>query len=411
MSFSNLISEDEYFIDLRQFVNLMWRGKWLLLAFMVVFSVGAWVVSAKFVQPRYRAEATVSVNFARVPSAISARLPALYYVPDLRTLANLLDEDEVLQKVVEGEGVSVKEMRRRAHVEVLSRDSLRLTVVASNPELAARLVNKWADMVDDEARALYHLGTLEEQWRGLIQSDWQKYQDLSNQVYNFWANQNLDLMSTNLDRISADYVCALRWWEALTVAQGEIAHFKSRLSSLPQEQPVAPEDAPRIWQLVTFDWKNPTCGSVLDTGRALISIAPPEDLTVGEALKALDRAEQDIADAQKRTNEQVLLLKSKLQSSALALNKLNDELTQLNNQRAYVFSEYRNFKSQAAWFEFMKRKGAIARVVQKATPPPSPYSPRVALNVVFAALLGLSFGVVWLFVKDWWEHLGNKPLA
>ena len=408
MGFSKLPSEDEYFIDFREFIALLWRGKWLLLAFLVVFSIGAWVISAKFLQPRYRAEAMVSVNFARVPSAISSRLPTLYYVPDIRTFAEELRQESVLQKVVEGEGISAEEMRAHARVEVLGRDSLRLTVVANNPELAARLVNKWADMVDDEARALYNLDALEKQWQSLIQSDWQKYQKFSEQVHNFWADKNLDLLSANLSKIKSDYACALRRQEALTIAQGEITHFKSMLSSLPQDQPVSPEDAPHIWQLVISDWKNPTCGSVLAPGGALVSVTPPEGLTAGEALKALDRAEQNVADAQKQTDERVLSLKSKLQSSALELKKLNDELGQLNNLRASAFSEYKSFKRQAVWFEFMKRKGAIARVTQKAAPPPAPYSPRVALNVALAAFTGLALGVILLFIKDWWERSSKE---
>ncbi len=408
MGFSKLPPEDEYFIDFRQFIALLWRGKWVLLAFLVVFSVGAWVVSVKFLQPRYRAEAIVSVNFPRVPSAISARLPAPYYVPDIRTLANVLGQEYVLQKVVEGESISVQKMHAQAHVEMLGRDSLRLTVVADDPKLAARLVNKWADMVDDEARTLYNLDTLEEQWQGIIQSDWQKYQDLSKQVHDFWAGKDLDVRAANLSRVKSDYVCALRRQEALTVAQSEIGDFKNRLSSLPQDQTVPSEEAPHIWQLVTSDWKNPTCGSVLAPGGALVSVAPPDGLTVGEALKALDRAEQNVADAQKQTNERVLSLKSKLQSSALELKELNDEFAWLNSKRASAFSEYKSFKSQAVWFKFMKRKGAIARVLQKATPPPAPYSPRVALNVVFAAFTGLALGAILLFIKDWWERASKE---
>jgi uncharacterized protein involved in exopolysaccharide biosynthesis len=39
-----------------------------------------------------------------------------------------------------------------------------------------------------------------------------------------------------------------------------------------------------------------------------------------------------------------------------------------------------------------------------AVPPQKASSPRIALNTLLAAALGLMVGIFWVFLQDWWQN-------
>lgn len=52
---------DEYEIDLREYIMLIWDHKWFITAFVIIAVLAAFFVSSYFINPLYSLQATVKL--------------------------------------------------------------------------------------------------------------------------------------------------------------------------------------------------------------------------------------------------------------------------------------------------------------------------------------------------------------
>ncbi len=394
-------SREDQYLDLRRLFLALWRGKWILLAFLALFTVGGAVLSWKVLTPQYQASALVVVEFPRVPSTISMYLPAPYSIPDLNTLVDALRGDTVLQQVIAGEGEDLSAFRARARVEVAGRRGVRLTVRDTDPQRAARLVNRWAGLVEEEARAMYGLEAMKAQWDQVVQQALDAYQEGESRLRAFTSENEVGLTALEWERLKGAYACLRGQREALEAMQAEVAALRARLTAFDAEGPVPQEVALRVWTLRAQEGYALDCASLSAVGNVRVP-APPPQMTAAEALAFLDEVEAGLAEEV----EALAVAEKQMEEHGDSVGGreawADSELQIMQAQQANAWTTYVHLRDQGRWFQFMQAKGALVKEVQEAQPPTKPVFPRPALNIVVAAVLGLALGSVVVLIKEGW---------
>ncbi|NPA06654.1 MAG: hypothetical protein GXO54_04535, partial [Chloroflexi bacterium] len=247
-------------IDLRPIFKALWKGKWAILSFVVLFTAFAAGLTFSLMTPQYQTSALVFVEFPRIPGKIGSYVPSTYNVPDLKSLAAALHDDSVLNQVIVDEQINLITFRAHSWVTTVGRQGLKLYVRDTDPQRAARLANRWAHLVDDVLRTLYGLETLEDQWNYLVQSVKLQYQSLDNQLRKLANNENFaraDLEWSWL--INVAYPCHQAYRALAESAQADIAQMRTRLQRLEPEQRISDQDALRIWRWLSMDWQAMAC--------------------------------------------------------------------------------------------------------------------------------------------------------
>jgi len=415
----NADTREYIYIDLWDTASFLWRGKWVLLGFVVVFALVAGALSLWVLPRQYQASASVSVQFPRLPSTISVYLPAPYTSPTLASLANALRSDAVLQQVTRGEGLSVAALRAHGRVATIGRDELRFIVRDSDPQRAARLVNRWVELVEPQAYALYNLDFLEARWKALEEAKKEEYTAVNKQIAA--AESDLAVAAARWEQVSQKYSCAREHEEVLQAVQAEIAHLIQDLSALDGEQVVPPEQDARVWALVAQNWGAWVCASAstgtsawqswqattaslsLLPGSVTVLATPPAQMTAQEAVGYLQQKQETISSALKQVEAQRAEFARELETVSRQQTQAQDRMQELQDRRSAVWDDYARLKDQSAWFQNMRQKGALVFKVQKAVPPTTPVFPRPLFNVVVGALLGFVFGGGVLTISHWWS--------
>ena len=111
-------------IDLLKLLSAYLRRWWLIVACGVIIALGAWIFSAKFITPMYRAGVTVYVNNSssgeRIESISTGQMSASQQL--VRTYVNIIGSDTVLEAVIEAAELdcSAGELRRMMTTEQVS---------------------------------------------------------------------------------------------------------------------------------------------------------------------------------------------------------------------------------------------------------------------------------------------------
>ena len=391
---------DAYEMDLAHLLRLLWQARGWLLLVTAAFAVGAAVLSLWVLKPQYQTTAVVAVQFPRVPSTIASYWPIPYSVPEMSVLLTSLQRDEILQHLAESEGLDAQTLRSRVRAETTGRYGVRLIVRDENPERAARIANRWAALVQEQVLALYRFDILETTWQRMLEQAEQDYRNLDEQVRDFWTRPENGKLATA--QALNNYFHLRERLVLLQTAQDQVEYWQTRLNAYADDEVLPPEWRAQIWPLVLTNWRL-LSSAPREVGSEGI-LAPPQDWRAGEARAALTRASQAIAEALQETTALQSEVAREYQGylQALAVEE------GLRMQRNRAWNTLVQLQDQAHWFESMRREGSVARLISPATPPATPATPRVGLNVTLAAALGLTLGVVAVVLRDWWARVASS---
>ncbi len=148
----NQMQDSEYVtIDLLDLARNIWNNIWVVLVFVVAGAVVAFVVTALFITPKYRATSTIY---------ILSRTTSITSIADLQIGDRMAADFEIiattrelLNKVIEENGLDMTYGELRGEISVENPESshmLRITVQDKDPERAALLSNSLADELREE---------------------------------------------------------------------------------------------------------------------------------------------------------------------------------------------------------------------------------------------------------------------
>ncbi|ACL71034.1 lipopolysaccharide biosynthesis protein [Halothermothrix orenii H 168] len=158
---------DEYEIDLREYIRVLWKGRYLILGLMVIALLITGVYFKLFTSPVYEARATLLIIPPTYKTSLEvATLP-------LDTYKNLAMTDtmkaDIIEKLklnnIDGESYTTSDLGDKMSIEILTgsnpnrRDSLEaplivLKVKSKKPELASKIANTWAELFMEATRKI-----------------------------------------------------------------------------------------------------------------------------------------------------------------------------------------------------------------------------------------------------------------
>lgn len=144
-------------IDLRELMRNLARKAWLLVLCAVIVAVAAYIYTAAFVTPLYRAQVTLYINNS-VYSGSQIEASDLATSQRLAiTCKYILQTDRVLSKVIEQTGWDLKPSQIRGAISASSPEETEIfivSVVHSDPHVAAQLANAIAQVAPGEISSI-----------------------------------------------------------------------------------------------------------------------------------------------------------------------------------------------------------------------------------------------------------------
>jgi uncharacterized protein involved in exopolysaccharide biosynthesis len=118
---------------------------------------------------------------------------------------------------------------------------------------------------------------------------------------------------------------------------------------------------------------------------------------------ALQGQLQSLQEQQRRIEQEIPQLQSEL-------TKASAELDEFFIQRDQTASLYKALLSRQQLVQTLQSSIQVARVSVPAVPPQKASSPRIALNTLLAAALGLILSMAWVLAESWWKNnnAGNQ---
>ena len=148
-------NRDALEIDLQKLL-MTFLGKWKIVAISTVAAaLAAWIMTAGFITPMYKADVRIYVNNGRsdqyVEYITSSNLATAQRL--VNTYINIIESDTVLEKVAEASGMDITAGEIRKMMSASQVDDTELfdvVITHADPEFAAHLANAIAEVAPDE---------------------------------------------------------------------------------------------------------------------------------------------------------------------------------------------------------------------------------------------------------------------
>ncbi len=153
-------------IDLKELIQVLWNGKWIILSFVLLAMTGAWVVGHLMLEPTYEATATLLIMPPSYQTSIEPEPLALDTYRDLALTPS--SAETVVRKLGmvgdEGEPVSPESILRNSSISFTTTEVprgekrqsgvLRLKVTWSDPNEAQQIANALAELLMESAASI-----------------------------------------------------------------------------------------------------------------------------------------------------------------------------------------------------------------------------------------------------------------
>ncbi|MFW6252078.1 MAG: GumC family protein [Halanaerobium sp.] len=202
---------DEYEIDLKEYIMLLWKNKFFIGGLVILAMIIAFAYSTFMVEPVYQAKSTLLI----LPPRYTTSLEVESFSID--TYRNLATTDSIKQKVIDdldlrnenGERYSADQLDNMMNIEILASEEsdngdaplIELRVKSKDPEMAAEIANAWAENFMDDSKEIRQNEVLEE--ATVIQEQFEdteeKLNNLKSDLLEFNKENRLELLSQRLD--------------------------------------------------------------------------------------------------------------------------------------------------------------------------------------------------------------------
>lgn len=414
-------------ISLRELIEIMINGKWVIATITIIAMLVSGILSFFVISPAYEARSTLMVSpmaqkdqLATKDSAYDTLLTYLSQYPQmsLETYRVQVTNPHILNQVIselklDREKYNLNTLREAVNVEAIKDTNLiRISVKDKDPEMAARIANTLAPKFVD-----YLSETIKEQMSK--SANYLQHQMIEEE-------KNLDAVTEQLQNYLAKPQSVQELQKDIDAKLELITEFKTHLVELDVDEKstkAALESAKkqlakesRFLDVQKSIIDDPVMAGLVAEKGGSISNTP------GLTMKSQEINENYITLNHKVAELEVILsgINSKKAAISSNIQKTQGELEKLQALFAKKQTEYNRLQqqytiAQDTYNTFLQKyqetrittSGKIGdaniMVVSPAIIPDRPVSPRKALNIAIAMVLGLMVGVFTVFFLDYWK--------
>ncbi|MFH1609923.1 MAG: Wzz/FepE/Etk N-terminal domain-containing protein [Candidatus Bipolaricaulota bacterium] len=410
---------EEHEVDLRDYIRVLWRQKWVVIATFAAAVITALAIS--YAMPKqYQAETSLLIS-PPLAQDVGGQVTGTVYSPE--TYKRLALAGDLLQETLhhvypDGQGPTVTALRQRMTLEVEQTTAkdfpgrfpllLRLTIRGSNPDELPRLAEAWAAAFVRHNTELF-LSRTAQSYEYVSRSLTEVERELlarEEERRIFQQENPEEVLSAEAQALRAQYEGAAA---ALATQERELAHGEARLVSLQK----ALADEPQHFTLER-SLSNDALWNFLGTRPTPQQLAAAADVTLHE---------QVVNDAYVTLRREVATLQANVEALRAAVAYLRAEVAntrgafeerqahligvqthnaQLDRAIAAVQAAYTSLagKLQEARIARTETPNPI-RVVEAPLRPTVPIGPNKSMNVAVAGVLGLFVGVLLAFLSHY----------
>lgn len=423
MSGARLVDDE---IDLKTYVDTLWRGRWVIGAVTLAAALVALVVSRFVLTPVYEATVLLVVEAPEPTPPDPSHVPAPVRAVNLSPASfREIVQSPPFQALLATQATSGKDQPRLTPFKLTARvvpqtNLLELRAESPDPNEAARQANQAGSLLLREAERVNQ----ERMQRALA-----------------LLEEQIAAAQANLDRAVSRLQEFIRRGPLVDQLQNEqaaklklIADYQARLADL--EVRLGAEQT-KLSTLETNLSQQPPVLSLKKAlspeGSALAQVMTNLGVKAGEPLMHLEdeqlnpvhvELQRQIA-AQKAALEALRAEKAHIQSG---LTRLNEEVQRLTSTLVRLRAEHQELAWQAdvarrnyeaAVTQYEAQKTALASrlgestltLVRPAVAPDRPTRPRPLLNATVAGFLGFMLSVFGLFIGEFWKQPALRPVS
>jgi len=415
-------------ITLRELIEIILRGKWIIAAITITAMLIAGIFSFFIIPPTYEARSTLMVSPlvqssapSRQDSAYDTLLSYLSQYPQmtLETYRVQVTNPHILNQVIDElnldrEEYSLNTLRNMINVEAIKDTNLiRISVKDKDPEMAARIANTLAPKYVDFLSA-----TLQEQMgksaayiQNQMKEEEKNLEAATEELKNFLAQpQNVAELQKDIDaKLELITQFKTKLIELDVEEKALKASLESARASLAKEPKYLELDKSILDDPVMAGLASGKTGDMSNAaGLTVKSQEINENYTLLSAKVAdLEVALAGIASQKTALASNIQKTQSELEQLQAALAKKQTEYNRLQQQYTIAQETYNTFlqKYQEARITTSSKIGdANIMIVSPAIVPDSPVAPKKMLNMAIAMVLGLMLGVFVVFFMDYWKN-------
>ena len=394
-------------ISLRELIEILLKGKWVIIGLTLIALIISGIVSFYMLKPIYQAKAVLSIEKISIPSIASEGLEGLVdaflstsevsaqsYVVEAKTTDAL---NKVMDKLhIDAHAMPLNVLAEKINVQIIKdTDLLEIIVKDNEAQTAAAIANAVSEVMVESA--VLHTKEDSSSDNTLLdnqvktqhtnlekrEAEWKEYLQKPDSVAE---------LATELDtllKLLSDFQTREKYLEIeMHKTNTMIETIENQLKDLPEKIALKDQD-------LTSEELNPVYIELkkeLEINKALLAQLKVEDELIKEET---DGIKANI------NNIQVKLVDKKATLEQLELNveSAKDNYLMFHNKREEV-----------RFIEMMKNRKAPLRIVSRASEPQVPITPKKKLNLSIGACLGLMLGVVVVLFRSYWSNTSSQKI-
>jgi len=415
------INEEE--IDLRDYLEVIVRRKWIIIGVTLAAVISAGMVSFFVLRPVYQATSILMVSKPKYQVELEPKIQT--FIPStelsLETYGNLIKSGNIEQKVIEKlslnqppNELTVEDLDKMLSVEIIKNTNLiKMSLEDNSPRRAMEIVNTWTNLFVKENEGLLLKEVREAQAfvKRELEASRQELFKAEEKMREFNERNKIDVLEKEIREIL-----------------NKMVNYESRLADV--KMSIKKEEA-RIEQINAILKKEER---FLKLTKSII-----EDPFLHQLMDRIGRDEDvlNLRFTSEELNPVYDNLAQELASSMISLHSLKTEKSELEKNIANFKKNLEALKKELAQEKLtqsrLERVVEIARqtfgvlsqkaeeikislgatsntvkVVSLATEPRSPIKPRKGQNILISGVLGLFVGVLVAFFVEYWEESGKE---
>lgn len=401
---------DEYEIDLREYIMLLWDRKWFIIGIFIIAVLGAFLFSKYYLTPSYETEATIyAPDFELVNGQ---KLTQNDYISFMR-------KNEIEEKVIDefsykenNNNFSIQNLDRKLSINTTDSNLINISFVDSNTSKMSEVLGYWISLFQEET-----IGFLNDNNENYINSLEQNminrrkdFEELKTDLKEFKKSSNVELLRNRLNNKETMLVGnsdnnTLGIEEKIVSLNNDIVKYQAQLEKISE-------------QLKNTDEFITSSNYLSDSSLRILRNALPninniDDLTINEEtinteytnlITEKNKLEQNIASAEsnlKSLKENKTTLEKEIENLQVEVSNKESELESLQEELTIAKNNYEAAEEEysEAEQELSSRNYEIT-VINSPIVPQSPISPNTKLNVAIAGVLALMLGIFIVFFRE-----------
>lgn len=403
-------------IDLREYIELLWRGKWVIVIVTLCAMLSAAGVSFFVLDPVYESSTVLTIS---LPEEVQASL-----------------EDPVIAGIIGG--------TPQAHIRLLQ-DPVILERVAGSlgtPLTAAALAGKvTAKAVGDAAKGdrlveITVRDPVPENAQALAKAIVEAYRDYLSELVSTRLSSRRQLIAAELasqEAATSEKIEKLKQLveesggtnlltqeinartAALANYRWEFAQLTSEARAASESLKVLEQQLAAIPQTVPLEWSSRTRPDTTQSPETGVFTTAQINPAYTSLLEEVSRKRADLADLRARLDAardaipvletEISELKARLVKQAAIEERLEDELNTAKSRLIDLAGKLQNLEGRDARAIVRSAIGVVA----PATLPAEPSGPRKLLNIAIAGVLGVMVSVFVVFIMHYWRSTQPMP--